>query len=148
VSSVEDLAELSDASVSRLRRIEYKIPEDSTGVEESLSIGESNDVLESLVALDEVFVNKNNLSTIETVQTQETISTVTLNEDEAAWENTNINWDFFEWAKDEPDQFDDLTENIVELMNTDDSITRIEKPTNSMSWGSVDTNWNFDEWTQ
>lgn len=92
-SNIEELADLSDASVSRLREIVYKIDEDEVGVTDDVSVSEGVAISDSAGVDDAAAVNQNKRSVSDGAAADDSVS---VTETTVAW---NIgDWGSMEWA--------------------------------------------------
>ena len=98
VSSVEELAELSDASVSRLRQIEYDIATDSAGAADAVSVGQTQKVPEAASAAATVAVDGNTTTVPDTVGIGATLTTDEAAINTSTWGDPGVDWSFFEWT--------------------------------------------------
>jgi len=114
-STIETLAELSDSSVSRLRKVTYNF-EDSVGFSDSTNILEGQNITDNASIDDAVLVNSDNPTITDDASIDDAVlvnsDNPTITDDASAddavtvieqvgatdWNESNANWDFFEWS--------------------------------------------------
>lgn len=119
VRTVDELAELSDASVSQLRQIEYYLNRETTRITDSTTVRTSDNIDDTTIASD----------------------TVDTRENEILWDTSN--WGELRWSEENDSRFEftELSEEESEQVAITDTIT-----TNviSVSWDTK--NWDELNW--
>lgn len=92
-STVETLAELSDASMSRLRKTTYPIDGEDMGSDDAVTIQQGENILEDMAADDAVVVDGNKTTVADEMASDDgvVVDEVTT----ATW--GSVEWDYFEW---------------------------------------------------
>lgn len=120
VRTVDELAELSDASVSRLRRIEYYLDIETTEITDSINIQESEIIDDTTTTSDTVDTRKN----------------------EILWDTSD--WGELRWAEESNSRFEftQLSQEESEQIGTADTITTDVVPVlwDTNNWGEL--HWN------
>jgi len=97
--TVEDLAQLSDASMSRLRKVSYKTPEDEVGIQETIGVGEAIITENTVDNADIISINSNTTSLSDVVDASVNITVTDRAINTANWGESGIDWSFFEWVE-------------------------------------------------
>jgi len=156
VSTIEQLANLSDASLSDLRKIRYEVETEETGVADAISVVTSEVLQEALVADDVTAIDANKLQLLDSLGASETIVATEGDPNESVWKQDD--WGFAQWS-----QFVELVETFVEEQGIDDttildanSLTAVEASgitdttvasvsVNDITW--EEDSWNSMQWT-
>lgn len=156
VSTIEQLANLSDASTSDLRKIRYDTGVEEVGVADSISVVAS-EIIEEIVAADDLTaIDTNKLQLVEVLAASESVVTTERDPNDSIWQQDD--WGFAQWS-----QFVELVETFVEQQGIDDTTTLDENnPTTTDTNGTTDTtvanvsvnditweedSWNTMQWT-
>jgi len=156
VSTIEQLANLSDSSLSDLRKIRYDVDTEETGVADVTSVVASEVLQEALVANDATAIDTNKLQLLEALGVSESIATTEGDPNESVWKQDD--WGFAQWS-----QFVEGVETFVEEQGIDDattldanSLTAVETngttdttvanvSVNDITW--EEDSWNTMQWT-
>jgi len=156
VSTIEQLANLSDASTSDLRKIRYDTGVEEVGVADSISVVAS-EIIEEIVAADDLTaIDTNKLQLVEVLAASESVVTTEGDPNDSTWQQDD--WGFAQWS-----QFVELVETFVEQQGIDDTTTLdTNNPTTTETNGVADTtvanvsvnditwekdSWNTMQWT-
>lgn len=97
VSTIEQLANLSDASTSDLRKIRYDAATEETGVADSISVVAS-EIIEEIVAADDLTaIDTNKLQLVEVFATSESIVATEGDPNDSTWQQDD--WGFAQWSQ-------------------------------------------------
>lgn len=141
-STVEELADLADASVAQLNRTVYKVDEDETGISDSLEITEGQVVGDEMVADDAAFVNDNLITAADTFGLDDSVAvspdTNNITESIGADDVVNVN---------------NNLQQVADELGAADSADAFERAVNTARWednqdSEDETNWDFFEWTE
>lgn len=94
-ATVESLAQLSDASMSRLRKTTYPIDGDDMGADDGVNITQGEQIPEDMQVQDSVFVDDNTTTLTEDMGASDSVTTTEITT--ANWNDANVNWNFFDW---------------------------------------------------
>jgi len=141
-STVEELADLADASVARLNRTVYKIDEDETGISDNLEISEGQVISDDVGADDAAFVNDNLITAADTfgLDDEVAVSPDTNNITEAIGTADVVN-------------VNNNLQQVADELGAADSADAFERELNQARWednqdAQDETNWDFFEWTE
>jgi len=150
VSTIEQLANLSDASTSDLRKIRYAVDEEETGVADVVSVVTSEIIQEFVSANDITEIDANKIQLIEVLGSSESIVTTEGDPNESVWGQDD--WSFAQWS-----QFAELAEAVTEtIASTDTTALNTNKPAVTETNGVAETivadvsvndiTWEEDSW--
>ena len=150
VSTIEQLANLSDASTSDLRKIRYNFEEEKTGVADVVSVVASEIIQEFVSANDITEIDANKIQLIEVLGASESIVATEGDPNESVWGQDD--WSFAQWS-----QFVELVEAVTEtIASTDTTVLNSNKPAVTETNGVAETivadvsvndiTWEEDSW--